>query len=124
VVDVQVIFWDSRSTRADESGDAWGAVCGACVKNKVILFLDRVSARMLCFPGMWVAVNQKLNFAAKNTRRWIKCIMWSSLLYVALITSTTVALSTTNWTRLPDHCWPKMAAANTTGMNSFIAIDN
>ena len=59
------------------------------VDNMSMLFLDSVSARIFYLPGMCIAVNQKLNFAAKKTRRQMRCIMCSSLLHIDLVTFTT-----------------------------------
>ena len=78
---------ESRFTMAGESSDAWGAACGTCEKNTSMLFLDKASAKIFCFPRMCVAMNQKSNFAAKKTRRQMRCIMYNSLLYVDLISS-------------------------------------
>ena len=48
------------------------------------------------FPGICTVVNQKLYVEARKTNKQMGYIMCRSLLYVALITSTTAMLSTIN----------------------------
>jgi len=59
-----------------------------------------------------------------NTRMWIKCIRWGSLLQVELRTWTTLMLSTTILIRWPFHWRPNRSAAITTGINSLTAMES
>ena len=96
---------------------------GACWRNKTMLFLEIASAKILFLPHMWDAVNQKLFLAAIKTIHLRRCDSCLSLELNLFSTMTTDSLSDWNWTILPAHCPPQMAAAIMIGMNSLWAIE-
>ena len=121
--EIQVMHWDTSLTRDEDTGVGEEAACGTAEKKWCRQFLDMASALELSCPGMWTAENQKSNLAAKNTKSLTRCIMCKSLQKMELRTETTTTLSTTNRIDFPDQDLPKVAAANTTGISSFTAIE-